>query len=39
MDFNFPYKHATGVTPLLRHASKQCIDLITKLCMYDPDDR
>ena len=39
MDFNFPYKPATGVGHLLRHASKSCVDLITKLCAYDPDER
>ncbi|XP_011405604.1 PREDICTED: MAPK/MAK/MRK overlapping kinase-like isoform X2 [Amphimedon queenslandica] len=39
MDFNFPYKHPTGISILLKHASKQCIDLITKLCTYDPEER
>ena len=39
MEFNFPYKPVTGVYPLLKHGSRQCIDLITKLCEYDPENR
>jgi renal tumor antigen len=39
MEFNFPYKQPTGVAQMLRHATKQCIDLINKLCIYDPDQR
>lgn len=39
MNFNFPTKRGTGIEKLLPHASKEAIDLIYKLCTYDPDDR
>lgn len=39
MEFNFPLCHGSGIAPLLKHGSKPCIDLITRLCTYDPDTR
>ena len=39
MNFNFPNKRGTGIEKLLPHASKESIDLIYKLCTYDPDER
>ncbi|XP_072031525.1 MAPK/MAK/MRK overlapping kinase-like [Amphiura filiformis] len=39
MNFNFPTKRGTGIEKLLPHASKESIELIYKLCTYDPDER
>ncbi|XP_064622097.1 MAPK/MAK/MRK overlapping kinase-like isoform X2 [Lineus longissimus] len=39
MNFNFPPKKGSGIERLLPHASKEAIDLIYKLCTYDPDER
>ena len=39
MDFNFPSKTGSGISPMLKHGSKGCVDLITQLCTYDPDAR
>ncbi len=40
MEFNFPRQHGKGIGgPYMKHASKQCSDLITQLCAYDPDER
>lgn len=39
MEVNFPEKIGTGIAPLLKHVSKNWIDLLEKLLLYDPDDR
>lgn len=39
MNFNFPTKKGSGIERLLPHASTESIDLIYKLCTYDPDER
>ena len=39
MEFNFPRQYGQGIGTLMKHASKQCVDLITQLCAYDPDER
>lgn len=39
MEFDFPEKKGTGIARLLKHISKQCVDLLEKLLIYDPDDR
>lgn len=39
MDFNFPYKNGLGFSKFIPHASKDCIDLISKLLAYNPEDR
>ena len=39
MDFNFPNKEGTGIQKLIPHASPDCIELITKLLAYNPEDR
>jgi renal tumor antigen len=39
MDFEFPQKTGTGITRLLPHASPDALDLMTKLLIYNPDDR
>ena len=39
MDFEFPQKQGTGITKLLPHASPEALDLMTKLLIYNPDDR
>ncbi|XP_013384978.1 MAPK/MAK/MRK overlapping kinase isoform X2 [Lingula anatina] len=39
MNFNFPAKKGSGVEKLVPHASQQAIDLIYKMCAYDPDER
>jgi len=39
MDFNFPHKDGSGIARLMRHTSRSCVDLISRLCAYDPDER
>jgi len=39
IDFNFPSKEGTPMAKLLPHCSAECVDIITKLLAYDPDDR
>nr|XP_026692109.1 MAPK/MAK/MRK overlapping kinase [Ciona intestinalis] len=39
INFDFPQKKGTGIEKLLPHASQQCIELIYKMCTYDPDER
>ena len=39
IDFNFPHKEGTSLHKLLPHCSSDCVELITKLLAYDPDDR
>ncbi|XP_064603016.1 MAPK/MAK/MRK overlapping kinase-like [Liolophura sinensis] len=39
MNFNFPSKKGTGMERLLPHAPKEAIELIYKLCAYDPEER
>ncbi|XP_076802264.1 MAPK/MAK/MRK overlapping kinase-like isoform X2 [Clavelina lepadiformis] len=39
INFDFPSKKGTGIEKLLPHASQQCIELIYKMCTYDPDER
>ncbi|GMH43764.1 hypothetical protein BSKO_11698 [Bryopsis sp. KO-2023] len=39
MDFNFPPNEGSGVAKLIPHVSQECIDLITKLLAYNPDER
>ena len=39
MEFNFPFRKGTDLEKLIPHASKDCIDLIAKLLIYDPEKR
>lgn len=39
IDFNFPPKEGTGIAKLIPHVSPECLDLIEKLLIYNPDDR
>ena len=39
MEFNFPQVQGTGLTKLIPHASFEVQDLITKLLIYNPDNR
>lgn len=39
MDFNFPARPPVGIGHRIAHASRGCVDLITGLCTYDPDER
>uniref|UniRef100_H2YWW8 Protein kinase domain-containing protein n=1 Tax=Ciona savignyi TaxID=51511 RepID=H2YWW8_CIOSA len=39
INFDFPQKKGTGIEKLLPHASQQCIELVYKMCTYDPDER
>lgn len=39
MDFNFPPKDGSGIEKLIPHVGTECVDLITKLLTYNPDDR
>ena len=39
MNFNFPSKKGSGIERLLQHSSTDAIDLIYKMCTYDPDER
>lgn len=39
MEINFPQKVGTGIDNLLTHASKDAIDLIRQMLVYDPEER
>jgi renal tumor antigen len=39
MEINFPSKHGTGIDRLIPNASKDAVDLIKLLLIYDPEDR
>jgi renal tumor antigen len=39
MEFNFPHNAGSGISPLMKHASSGCVDLVAQLCTYDPDER
>ena len=39
IDFNFPHKEGSSLAKLIPHISADCVELITKLLAYDPDDR
>ncbi|XP_071500158.1 MAPK/MAK/MRK overlapping kinase-like [Diadema setosum] len=39
INYNFPSKKGTGIEKLLPHASQQSVEVIYKLCTYDPDER
>tara|TARA_B100000795_G_scaffold219318_1_gene173612 strand:- start:975 stop:2066 length:1092 start_codon:yes stop_codon:yes gene_type:complete len=39
IDFNFPHKEGSSLSKLIPHISPDCVELITKLLAYDPDDR
>ncbi|CAD5121268.1 DgyrCDS9798 [Dimorphilus gyrociliatus] len=39
INFNFPPKKGSGIEKLMPHAPRDCIDLIYKMCTYDPDER
>ena len=39
MDFNFAPKTGSGIEKLVPHCAPECVDLMTKLLAYDPDDR
>jgi renal tumor antigen len=39
IDFNFPPKEGSGIAKLLPHCSADCINLMERLLVYDPDDR
>jgi renal tumor antigen len=39
MDFDFPTKAGTGIAKLLPHASPDALDLMSKLLIYNPEDR
>lgn len=38
-DFKFPQQDGTGIARLIPHASAACVELLTKLLAYNPDDR
>ncbi|XP_024389105.1 uncharacterized protein [Physcomitrium patens] len=38
-DFKFSQQDGTGIARLVPHASASCVDLLTKLLAYNPDDR
>ena len=38
-EFNFEYQKGTGIQRYLMHVSKSCVDLISKMLIYDPDKR
>lgn len=37
--WEFARKQGTGVRGLIPHAEKECVDLIEKMLVYDPDER
>ncbi|CAD8179014.1 unnamed protein product [Paramecium octaurelia] len=39
MEINFPNKHGSGIERLLQGQTKECIDLIKMLLVYDPEER
>jgi len=39
MEFNFPDVQGTGLSKLIPHASAEVLDLITKMLIYNPDNR
>ena len=38
-NFAFPETRGTGFVHMLAHVSKEAVDLVTKLLIYDPDER
>jgi renal tumor antigen len=39
MEFNFPQHEGTGIAKLLKNVSPECLDLIEKMLIYNPDER
>jgi len=39
LDFNFPSKDGTGIARHLPQASPECIEILTRLLAYNPDER
>ena len=39
IDFNFPHAVGTGVAPLVPHIPAECLDMICKMLIYNPDER
>ena len=39
MELNFAQTEGTGIMKLIPHASEEVKDLITKLLIYNPDNR
>jgi serine/threonine protein kinase len=39
MEFNFPKQEGTGIYNLIPHASEEVKDLISKMLIYNPDNR
>ena len=39
VDFDFVSKTGSGIEKLIPHCTPECVDLITKLLAYDPDER
>ena len=39
IDFNFPSVVGTGISQLIPHVSPECQELISKLLIYNPDER
>ncbi len=39
IDFNFPHTVGTGINKLIPHISPECQELISKLLIYNPDER
>ena len=39
IDFNFPPKQGRGIEKMLPHVGRQPVELIYKMCEYDPDER
>ena len=39
IEFNFTEKPGSGIAKMVPHVPPDCIDLITRLLAYDPEDR
>lgn len=39
IDFNFQHKEGTGIAKLIPHCAPDCIDLMDKLLVYNPEER
>lgn len=39
MEFNFPPQQGTGIGKFIPYASPECIDIIEKMLIYNPEER
>ncbi len=39
MNFNFPYKEGAGLSKVMSHGSRECVQIVDLMCTYDPEER